>query len=118
MSSCRKESFESDAQKQDMLTSTQKQDQTKQSMAPVQINFTEHNLFPEGVAYDPFHNWFYVSSAAHGTVGIVTFDGTYKPFITDETLTGTTGLKVDKARKRLWVCNVENGIGAYSFLML
>ncbi len=86
----------------------------KKPRTPVQINFTEPNLFPEGLAFDPLHNWFFVSSAAHGDIGIVTFDGTYKPFITDETLTGTTGLKVDKARKRLWVCNVENGIGAYS----
>ncbi len=86
---------------------------TEHPKAPVQINFTEHNLFPEGLAYDPFHNWFYVSSAAHGTVGIVTFDGTYRPFITDQTLTGTAGLKVDKAHKRLLVCNVENGLGAY-----
>ncbi len=65
------------------------------------------------MAYDPFHNWFYFSSASRGTVGIVTRDGTYTPFITDEKLTSTTGLKVDKAHKRLLVSNVETGIGAY-----
>lgn len=89
----------------------------KHPKAPVQINFTEPDLFPEGVAYDPFKNWFYVSSATRGDIGIVTFDGTYKPFITDEILTGTNGLKVDKARKRLIVCNGPfngtNGLGAY-----
>ncbi|MEJ7739502.1 MAG: hypothetical protein WKF97_18925 [Chitinophagaceae bacterium] len=86
----------------------------KHPPAPVQINFTEHNLFPEGVVYDAIHNWFYVSSADHGTVGIVTFDGIYKPFIMDEMLAHSNGLKVDKARQRLWVCDANKGIGAYN----
>lgn len=85
----------------------------KHHEAPVQTNFTEPNLFPEGLAYDPFHDWFYVSSASQGDIGIVTFNGTYKAFINDEKLTGTTGLKVDKSHKRLWVCKLENGMGAY-----
>jgi hypothetical protein len=34
----------------------------KHNQEPVQINFTEPNLFPEGLAYDPHRNWFYVSS--------------------------------------------------------
>ncbi|MBS1921166.1 MAG: SMP-30/gluconolactonase/LRE family protein [Bacteroidetes bacterium] len=80
---------------------------------PEQINFSEHDLFPEGLAYDPTHNWFFVSSAAFGTVGVVTADGTWNPVVTDDKLTSTTGLKVDKVHHRLWVCNVEGGIGAY-----
>jgi DNA-binding beta-propeller fold protein YncE len=80
---------------------------------PVQINFTQTNLFPEGVAYDPYRNWFYVSSLSRGDIGLVTFNGTYTPFITDESLVATTGLKVDEARKRLLVSNNANGIGAY-----
>lgn len=85
----------------------------KHPKAPVQINFTEHNLFPEGLAYDGLHNRFYVSSASRGPVGIVTFDGTYKPFITDDALTQTNGLRVEKTRQRLWVCNAPDGVGAY-----
>lgn len=81
--------------------------------APVQINFTAPNLIPEGIAYDPFSNRFYVSSITRGTIGTVTFDGTYTPFITDEILTSTTGLKVDKAHKVLWVSNSANGVGVY-----
>lgn len=77
------------------------------------INFTQTNLFPEGLAYDPFNNRFYVSSTTRGDIGIVTMDGTYTPFITDETLTSTTGLELDEARKRLLVSNAPNGIGAY-----
>ncbi len=86
--------------------------------APVHINFTEPDLFPEGLAYDPHHNRFYVSSVTRGGVGIVQLDGNYNPFITDEILTSTSGLKVDKARHRLLVCNGPfdgpNGIGAYN----
>jgi sugar lactone lactonase YvrE len=77
------------------------------------INFTSPNLFPEGVAYDPFNQRFYVSSTTRGDIGIVTADGTYTPFITDETLTRTTGLELDEARKRLLVSHAPNGIGAY-----
>ncbi|MGI8599188.1 MAG: hypothetical protein ACR2KB_08025 [Chitinophagaceae bacterium] len=77
------------------------------------VNFTNQDIFPEGLAYDPVRNWFYVSSATVGTVGIVTMDGSYTPFISDDILTGTTGLKVDQARRRLWVSNAESGIGAY-----
>lgn len=80
---------------------------------PSQINFTEHNLYPEGLAFDPLHNFFLVSSASAGTVGGVGFDGIYKPLIIDENLTMTTGLKVDKANRRVLVCNVENGLGSY-----
>jgi DNA-binding beta-propeller fold protein YncE len=95
--------------KKDLVTDSN----PEEPKAPVQINFTEHNLFPEGLTYDPLHNRFYVSSASRGTVGIVSFDGTYKPFISNEALTQTNGLRVDVARQRLWVCNAPNGVGAY-----
>jgi sugar lactone lactonase YvrE len=85
----------------------------KDPSPPVQINFTESNLFPEGMVYDPLHKRFYVSSTTRGSIGIVTPAGTYRPFITDETLTRTTGLEVDKARQRLLVSNAPNGLGAY-----
>lgn len=81
---------------------------------PAQINFTAPNIFPEGIAYDPGHYRFFVSSASMGDIGIVTPDGLYKTFIRDNNLTGTNGLKVDKDRQRLWVCNRDNGIGAYN----
>ena len=77
------------------------------------INFTQTNLFPEGIAYDPWGDFFYVSSTARGDIGIVNREGIYTPFITDEVLVQTTGLELDKARKRLLVSNAPNGIGAY-----
>ena len=81
---------------------------------PSSISFIAPSLFPEGVVYDPIQNWFYVSSVTQGSVGIVKMDGSYQSFITDPLLTITTGLKIDKAKKRLWVANVENGIGVYN----
>ena len=81
---------------------------------PLQINFTQPDIFPEGIAYDPGHYRFFVSSGSVGDIGIVTPDGLYKTFIKDKNLTGTNGLKVDKDRQRLWVCNRDNGIGAYN----
>jgi sugar lactone lactonase YvrE len=80
---------------------------------PAEITFTQSNLFPEGLVYDPVHQRFYVSSTTRGSIGIVTPAGAYQPFITDATLTRTTGLEVDQLRRRLLVSNAPNGLGAY-----
>ncbi len=81
---------------------------------PAQINFTSPGVFPEGIAYDADHYRFFVSSATTGVVGTVTADGTYKAFITDSLLaSGSSGIKVDKARQRVWVCNTTNGVRVY-----
>lgn len=86
----------------------------KDPKAPTQINFTQSNLFPEGVVYDPFNQRFYVSSITRGDIGIVNAHGNYTPFITDEALTATTGLEVDKSRKRLLVSNSPGQLGIYN----
>jgi sugar lactone lactonase YvrE len=80
---------------------------------PAQITFTQANLFPEGVVYDPLYDRFYVSSTRRGHIGRVTAAGNYQPFVTDERLTQTTGLEIDKIRQRLLVSNAPNGLGAY-----
>lgn len=78
------------------------------------IEFTQTNLFPEGVVYDKFNKRFYVSSTTKGVIGIVSADATYTPFITDPALIGTTGLEIDEARKRLLVSNSSSGsVGIY-----
>ena len=77
------------------------------------INFTETNLFPEGVVYDKFNDRFYVSSTTRGDIGIVK-NGSYTPFITDPALTSTTGLEIDESRKLLFVSNSTDGsVGIY-----
>ena len=85
----------------------------KQKELPQPINFTETNLFPEGVVYDRYNDRFYVSSTTRGDIGIVTRDGDYTAFITDPTLVATTGLEIDETTKRLYVSNAPNGVGVY-----
>lgn len=80
---------------------------------PAKIDFLSHNLYPEGLAYDASKSRFIVSSATMGMVGSVSYNGDYTGFLNDQALTGTAGIKVDVARKRIWVCNVEGGVGCY-----
>jgi len=75
----------------------------KPKTPPAPINFTAPMLFPEGVVYNPFNDRFLVSSIAQGTIGAVTPDGVYSPFIQDAALASTAGMEIDKARKRLLV---------------
>ena len=87
---------------------------THASSIPQEINFVQPTLFPEGLAFDTKRNRFYVSSATFGTVGAISYDGTYTPVVQDEVLTGTTGLKLDRSNNRLFISNAANGIGVYS----
>ena len=86
---------------------------SKQMEAPTQVNFTEPNLFPEGIVYDKFNERFYVSSVTRGDIGIVGINGSYEVFIDDPALTATTGLEIDAARKRLLVANSPGSVGIY-----
>lgn len=89
-------------------------DEARQRPQASEVNFTQQNLFPEGVVYDKFNDRFYVSSTTRGDIGIVGFDGSYTAFITDPDLIGTTGLEIDEARKLLYVCNSSAGsVGVY-----
>jgi DNA-binding beta-propeller fold protein YncE len=73
---------------------------------PDEIHFTPTpGVYPEGIVFDKFHNRFLVSSFTTGTIGIVSFDGTYTPFIQDPDLHATLGLKIDETNKRLLVVN-------------
>jgi hypothetical protein len=71
------------------------------------IDFNAPFLFPEGLVYDPFNDRFLVSSIAQGTIGAVTREGIYSPFIVDGDLASTAGMKIDQARKRLLVTNAK-----------
>jgi len=77
----------------------------KSKTLPAPINFTAPMQFPEGMVYNPFSDQFLVSSIALGTIGSVTPEGVYSPFIQDAALASTAGMEIDKARKRLLVTN-------------
>jgi sugar lactone lactonase YvrE len=90
-------------QEQSALLSQQKNEQVGQSKfnIPDQISFTRPALYPEGIVFDQFNSRFLVSSLTTGTIGAVTYDGTYTPFIQDAALPSTVGLAIDEARKQV-----------------
>ncbi|WP_132051249.1 SMP-30/gluconolactonase/LRE family protein [Pseudocnuella soli] len=109
LASCSRE-----AQQSEITTAAETLSAAKKKATTAQrIDFTQTNLFPEGVVYDPFNNWFYVSSLTRGDIGIVKTDGSYTTFIDDPALVATNGLELDAARKRLLVTNNVGGVGAY-----
>ena len=75
---------------------------------PDQLRFTVPGLYPEGIAWDKFNNRFLVSSFGQGTIGAVSLDGVYTPFIQNADVHSTLGLHIDEARKRV-VAAVPDG---------
>jgi len=74
-------------------------------LAPTQkIEFEAPESYPEGVAFCPKNNSYYVSSARLGTIGQVSADGKYKAFYQDPQLKSSYGLKIDADQKRLFAC--------------
>ena len=82
-----------------------------QHAGPAEIGFSADTAYPESVTWSAKQNRFFVSSVRHGTVGTVTQDGQYAPFIADDRLVSTVGLLVDDARNTLWVTNSDPGAG-------
>ena len=88
---------------------------------PDQIHFTQFGLYPEGIAFDKFNNRFLVSSFGQGpigtpyygtgTIGAVSFNGDYTPFIHDPELKSILGLHIDEAHKRVVVAVTDSWYG-------
>jgi sugar lactone lactonase YvrE len=76
------------------------------------IQFSEHELYPEGIVYDVSAHQFLVSSLHYGKIGRVGFDGIYQDFIHDPLLISSVGLHIDPLRKRLLVAVSDPGVGA------
>jgi len=65
----------------------------------------ERGLVPESVAYDPATKSFYVSSVYRRKILRVTQGGAAEEFATErDGLWSVMGMKVDAARRELWVC--------------
>lgn len=106
ITSCQKETDSKTTAISEEATTISAQDRV---IIPDQISFTQPGLYPEGVAFDKFNNRFLVSSFGRGTIGAVSFDGNYTPFIEDADLKSTLGLHIDEARKRV-VAAVTDGL--------
>lgn len=67
----------------------------------------EKDLIPEGIAYDPRQQKFYISSIYKRKVITLNMDGTVSDFVSEaqDGLLAVIGMKVDAARNCLWVMN-------------
>jgi sugar lactone lactonase YvrE len=78
---------------------------------PNKIDFTKEALYPEGVSHDARGERFLVTSLRFGTIGSVTYNGSYTPFIEDNDLISTIGIKADEPRNRVLVAVSDPGAG-------
>lgn len=72
-----------------------------QEASPAEIAFKEPGLAPEGIAYDPGTDRFFVSSITTGGVHAVEIDGSDVAFARDARAAHTLGLRVDEVRGRV-----------------
>lgn len=70
--------------------------------------------YPEGIAYNPGEDVFYVSSMREGSIGQLTMAGDFRPFITDEALISTVGLHFDVRNSILYACVSDVGVSVHS----
>lgn len=75
------------------------------------LRFTADKNYAESVSWSAKQHRFFVGSVTHGTIGTVTPEGEYMPFITDETLVSTVGILVDDVHNTLWAANSDPGAG-------
>ncbi len=74
------------------------------------IAFNSNELYPEGVAYSPKQDVFFVTSLRYGKIGKLDRKGTYTEFITDEELVSAIGTHADQKRNLLYVCVSDPGV--------
>lgn len=77
--------------------------------ASTDISFTADQAYPESTAWSAQENVFFATSVHHGVIGKITPQGKYTPFITDQELIGTVGIKLDTKHNILWVANSDSG---------
>lgn len=77
------------------------------------IAFTipEKDLIPEGFAFDPIEEYFYISSLYKCKIVKISKDGKISDFTSEKQdgLLPVTGMKVDAKRRILWVCSQVSG---------
>ena len=72
--------------------------------AQQKIEFTAPGVYPEGIAYNPAQQVFYVSGVRIPSIGKVDKSGRYTQLFMDSTLRSIYGMKLDAAGKKLWFC--------------
>ncbi len=92
-----------------LFISCKDDDDKSKVVIPEQIVIAESGLYPEGIAFDPKENVFYVSSVAKGKISKVTLDGNIETFADSPDLVSTLGMEIDKVNNRLLVCVTDPG---------
>lgn len=87
------------------------------SRASVAFTLAEKDLIPEGITHDPKSGAFFVSSLYRRKVVRVAPDGTASDLVPEarDGLWKAVGLKVDAARRRLWVMSAVDDPGMTGF---
>ena len=67
---------------------------------PESVTAQAVELYPEGVAWDPFRRAFLVGSARFGSVSVVTPEGAVTELVPSLGLVSTLGIRVDRRRRR------------------
>ena len=80
-----------------------------QAASSKSITFKSQALYPEGVEFNARAKEFFVSSLKFGRIGIVNMKGQYRVFSDDADLISTIGLRIDRARERLYACVSDPG---------
>ncbi|MEV7775802.1 hypothetical protein [Kitasatospora sp. NPDC086791] len=82
--------------------------------APAVITGHAPSLVPESGDWDAAHHRFLLGSLRHGTVSAVGTDGSVRTLVRDPALTEIAGLRIDRARNRVLVTDLDNGVGERS----
>jgi len=81
---------------------------------PDTISFNKDALYPEGLEYDVSGNRFLVTSLREGIVGTVTPDGNYSVLFQDSQMVSAIGIRIDRDRDRVLVCNSDPGVSMHT----
>ncbi|MGD8592032.1 MAG: hypothetical protein PVF82_04325 [Gammaproteobacteria bacterium] len=81
---------------------------------PDTISFKKDALYPEGLEYDTAKDRFLVTSLHEGTVGTVTPAGDYNVLFQDGHMVSAIGIRIDKDRDRVLVCNSDPGVSIHT----
>jgi hypothetical protein len=79
------------------------------SNAKTAFTIPEADLIPEGIAWDPGSRTLFLGSLAKNKIVAIAPDGRVRDFVPSgrDGLQRVLGMKVDPARKSLWVCSAE-----------
>ncbi|MFP4091300.1 MAG: hypothetical protein ACLFT3_13410 [Cyclobacteriaceae bacterium] len=80
-------------------------DKKQSKPLPETVTIDQAALYPEGVEFYEKGKFFLVSSLTQGTIGRVSENRAYQPYIEDDDFVSTIGIHIDDPTDRLLICN-------------